>query len=171
MGKTLSALGAGLLSMGLLASPAMAELDQMNLKMVGTWGNLSNWKVNEGPFWNDTIPQASGGKITANAVPQTDVGIKGFEVMRMLKIGVFDVKYWGRDEKVAGIMLGKFMKMMKKKQHNAPFADSIEITVLGSDPSRQRKKEIILGRGFRKTDVKEQRRGETYRYEIPRGMK
>ena len=86
-----------------------------------------------------------------------------------VKIGVFDVKDWGRDEKVAGIMLGKFMKMMKKKQHNAPFADSIEITVLGSDPSRQRKKEIILGRGFRKTDVKEQRRGETYRYEIPRG--
>ncbi len=93
MGKTLTAIGAAVLSIGLMAGPAAAELDTMNLKVVGTWGNLSNWKVNEGPFWNDTMPSASGGKVTADAVPQTDVGIKGFEVMRMLKIGVFDVAH------------------------------------------------------------------------------
>lgn len=93
MGKTLTAISAALISVGLMAGPAAAELDNVNLKVVGTWGNLSNWKVNEGPFWNKTVPDASGGKITADAVPQTDVGIKGFEVMRMLKIGVFDVAH------------------------------------------------------------------------------
>ena len=93
MGKSLTVFGAALLSVGLMAGPASAELDAMNLKVVGTWGNLSNWKVNEGPFWNETMPEKSGGKITADAVPQTDVGIKGFEVMRMLKIGVFDVAH------------------------------------------------------------------------------
>ena len=93
MRKLLPTLGAALVAAGLMAGPAAAELDTINLKMVGTWGNLSNWKVNEGPFYKETIPQASGGKITADAVPQTDVGIKGFEVMRMLKIGVFDVAH------------------------------------------------------------------------------
>ena len=109
MGKSLTVFGAALLSVGLMAGPASAELDAMNLKVVGTWGNLSNWKVNEGPFWNETMPEKSGGKITADAVPQTDVGIKGFEVMRMLKIGVFDVAHGvvgyiaGEDPVVEGI--------------------------------------------------------------------
>ena len=109
MGKTLTTIGAAVMSVGLMAGPAAAELDTMNLKVVGTWGNLSNWKVNEGPFWNTTMPEVSGGKITADAVPQTDVGIKGFEVMRMLKIGVFDVAHGvvgyiaGEDPVVEGV--------------------------------------------------------------------
>lgn len=93
MRKSVIVLAAALLAGTVAAGPAAAELDQLNLKVVGTWGNLSNWKVNEGPFWQDTMPGASGGKITADAVPQTEVGIKGFEVMRMLKIGVFDVAH------------------------------------------------------------------------------
>ncbi|WPZ32478.1 TRAP transporter substrate-binding protein [Thalassobaculum sp. OXR-137] len=109
MGKTRIAFGAALISVGLMAGPAAAELDNLNLKVVGTWGNLSNWKVNEGPFWNETMPEISGGKIKADAVPQTDVGIKGFEMMRMLKIGVFDVAHGvvgyiaGEDPVVEGI--------------------------------------------------------------------
>src|SRR3546814_7155274 len=93
MRKSTLAVAAVAIAGGLMAVPAAAELDQMNLKVVGTWGNLSNWKVNEGPFWQKTVPEASGGRITADAVPQTEVGIKGFEVMRMLKLGVFDVAH------------------------------------------------------------------------------
>ena len=93
MRKSAIAMAAAIVAGGLIAGPASAELDRLNLKVVGTWGNLSNWKVNEGPFWQKTMPGASGGKITADAVPQTEVGIKGFEVMRMLKIGVFDVAH------------------------------------------------------------------------------
>ncbi|MEQ8818374.1 MAG: TRAP transporter substrate-binding protein [Thalassobaculum sp.] len=93
MRKSVLALAAAVLVGGMIPWSANAELDQLNLKVVGTWGNLSNWKVNEGPFWQQTMPAVSGGKITADAVPQTEVGIKGFEVMRMLKIGVFDVAH------------------------------------------------------------------------------
>lgn len=93
MRTTAIVLAAAIAAGGLIAGPASAELDRMNLKVVGTWGNLSNWKVNEGPFWQKTMPEVSGGRITADAVPQTEVGIKGFEVMRMLKIGVFDVAH------------------------------------------------------------------------------
>ena len=63
MGKSLTVFGAALLSVGLMAGPASAELDAMNLKVVGTWGNLSNWKVNEGPFWNETIAKVTNGAI------------------------------------------------------------------------------------------------------------
>jgi len=90
---TAVAMAAAMLATGLLAGPAAAELDKINLKVVGTWGNLTNWKEAEGPFWETQMPEASGGQITADAVPQTEVGIKGFEVMRMLKIGVFDVAH------------------------------------------------------------------------------
>lgn len=93
MRKSALTIAAALLSTGLLAGPAAAELDTLNLKVVGTWGNLSNWKEAEGPLWKETIPAASNGSITADAVPQTEVGIKGFEVMRLLKIGVFDVAH------------------------------------------------------------------------------
>src|SRR3546814_479269 len=111
MRKSTLAVAAAAIAGGLMAVPAAAELDQMNLKVVGTWGNLSNWKVNEGPFWQQTVPEASGGRITADAVPQTEVGIKGFEVMRMLKLGVFDVAHgvvgyiYGEDPIVEGVDL------------------------------------------------------------------
>lgn len=82
-----------MLATGVMAAPASAELNTLNLKVVGTWGNLSNWKEAEGPLWDKTMPEASGGKITADALPQTELGIKGFEVMRLLKIGVFDVAH------------------------------------------------------------------------------
>ena len=82
-----------MMATGVMAGPVTAELNTLNLKVVGTWGNLSNWKEAEGPFWDKTMPEASGGKITADALPQTELGIKGFEVMRLLKIGVFDVAH------------------------------------------------------------------------------
>jgi TRAP-type C4-dicarboxylate transport system substrate-binding protein len=93
MRKSALTMAAALVAGGLMASPASAELDQVNLKVVGTWGNLSNWSKAEGPLWKETMPAASGGRITADAVPQTELGIKGFEVMRLLKIGVFDVAH------------------------------------------------------------------------------
>ncbi len=93
MRKSVLALAAAVLVGGMMPLSASAEVEQLNLKVVGTWGNLSNWKVNEGPFWQKTMPEVSGGRIKADAVPQTEVGIKGFEVMRMLKLGVFDVAH------------------------------------------------------------------------------
>ena len=49
-----------------------------------------NWKVLEVPFWNEQLPKASGGKITANLKSVTEVNLKGTEVLRLLKTGVFD---------------------------------------------------------------------------------
>ena len=66
------------------------QAEAREFQVVGTWGNLALWKDHESQFWNETLPAASGGKLTANAKPYTEVGLSGFEVMRLLKLGTYD---------------------------------------------------------------------------------
>lgn len=47
-------------------------------------------KLLEAPFWNEWVPAASGGKITADAAPYDQVGIPDDAVLRLLKLGAFD---------------------------------------------------------------------------------
>lgn len=76
------------------AVPASAaDLPKNNFKAVGTWGNLSNYTAFEGPFWSKTVGEASKGAITGQITPLTELGLKGFEVMRLLKLGVFDYAF------------------------------------------------------------------------------
>lgn len=63
------------------------------IKGVGTWGSLPNYKDHEGPFWNETIAEASGGSILGEIKPQTELGLSGFEIMRLVKNGVFDFAF------------------------------------------------------------------------------
>jgi TRAP-type C4-dicarboxylate transport system substrate-binding protein len=93
------ALGAAL-ALGLAASaiavPAPAadidtsKIDEREFTVVGTWGNLALWQDHESRLWNEVLPEASGGRITANAKPYTELGISGFEVMRLLELGTYD---------------------------------------------------------------------------------
>lgn len=69
------------------------EITPHQFKVVGTWGNLSSWQNVEQPFWSDQIPAATGGAITGDAIPITEAGLKGTEVMRLLKLGVFEVAH------------------------------------------------------------------------------
>ncbi len=63
------------------------------IKAVGTWGSLTNYQKHEGPFWNERIAEASGGSIIGDIKPQTELGLKGFEIMRLIKNGVFDFAF------------------------------------------------------------------------------
>ena len=67
-----------------------ADIKPQEFKVVGTWGNLSAWQVYEKPFWEEMLPKASGGKLTAQAIPITEAGLKGYEVVRLLQLNVFD---------------------------------------------------------------------------------
>ena len=75
------------------AGMASAEVQNTKLKAVGTWANLTNYFDYEKPFYNSTLPKASGGKVKATLNPITELGLKGWEVMRLLKLGVFDVAH------------------------------------------------------------------------------
>lgn len=63
------------------------------VKAVGTWGNLTNYQKHEGPFWNERIAKATNSDIVGDIKPYTELGLKGFEIMRLIKLGVFDYAY------------------------------------------------------------------------------
>jgi TRAP-type C4-dicarboxylate transport system substrate-binding protein len=48
-------------------------------------------QVLEIPFWTETIRQASGGQVTADVVAIDQLGIDDKAVLRLLKLGMFDV--------------------------------------------------------------------------------
>ena len=66
------------------------QLDKKQFNVVGTWNFLTNWQELEQPFWTEDLPKASGGKIKGNLKSVTEVNLKGTEVLRLLKQGVFD---------------------------------------------------------------------------------
>ena len=104
-----SGIGAAV-AVGMAFGAVAQDFKPVQLKVVGTWGNLTNWQKIEQPFWAEQLPKASGGAMTAQAVPQTELGVKGFEVMRLLKLGVFDIAhalpiYIAEDAVIEGIDL------------------------------------------------------------------
>ncbi len=92
MKKTLTMLmAATMLTVG--SAAALAEGKPATIRAVGTWGSLTNYQKHEGPFWNEEISKASGGSIIGEIKPQTELGLKGFEIMRLVKNGVFDFAF------------------------------------------------------------------------------
>ena len=84
--------GAALLAVSLTSSSAAIgqELGPQTFKVVGTWSNVSAWQNYERPFWTEWLPEASAETLKGNAVSITEAGLKGYEVVRLLKLGVFD---------------------------------------------------------------------------------
>jgi TRAP-type C4-dicarboxylate transport system substrate-binding protein len=67
--------------------------DTIIIKAVGTWGYFTNYQKHEGPFWNQRIAKATNGEIIGEIKPQTELGLQGFEIMRLVKNGVFDFAF------------------------------------------------------------------------------
>jgi TRAP-type C4-dicarboxylate transport system substrate-binding protein len=73
------------------AGSALAQdLPKTSLKVVGAWGNLSQYKNFEQPFWTKTVHEKSGGAITAEITPFNEMGLKGAEIFRLMRLGVID---------------------------------------------------------------------------------
>jgi TRAP-type C4-dicarboxylate transport system substrate-binding protein len=91
------------------AGSALAQdLPKQSFKVVGTWSNLTNWQQNEQPFWAKTVPEASKGQVTANIQSLSELGLKGTEIVRMVKLGLFDFAhgvaiYIAEDATVEGV--------------------------------------------------------------------
>ena len=83
---------AGAAMAALLAATPMAQADveEKEFLVVGTWGNLFNWKEHESRMWQKVLPEMSGGKLTANAKPYTELGLSGYEVVKQLELGAYD---------------------------------------------------------------------------------
>ncbi len=84
------ALAAALSTTAMSAQGLADDVDTKEFAVVGTWGNLINWKDHESRMWQKILPEASGGKLTANAKPYTELGLSGYEVVKLLKLGTYD---------------------------------------------------------------------------------
>src|SRR5688572_8915502 len=66
------------------------ELEKKQFNVVGTWNFLTNWQKLEQPLWATELPAASNGAITGNIKSITEVNLKGTELLRLIRQGVFD---------------------------------------------------------------------------------
>jgi TRAP-type C4-dicarboxylate transport system substrate-binding protein len=71
--------------------PVLAQqVEKREFNVIGTWNFLTNWQKLEQPFWTKDLPEATGGNLKGNVKSITEVNLKGTEVIRLLKQGVFD---------------------------------------------------------------------------------
>lgn len=74
------------------AGAALAQaLPKTTLNVVGNVGITTQSKELEAPMWTQGIPAASGGAITASFKPWNEMGLKGGEVIKLLRQGLFDI--------------------------------------------------------------------------------
>ena len=71
-----------------LATGATAQdMPETTFNVVGTIGTLSMYTDRELPFWTETVPEKSGGKIKVEIKPFTELGFKGGEIFRLVSNG------------------------------------------------------------------------------------
>ncbi|WP_110675729.1 TRAP transporter substrate-binding protein [Salinicola sp. RZ23] len=112
-GLTLTALAAG------LAQQASAET---SLNVVGTWSAVSLHKNFEKPFWTETLPKASDGRIQVQMTTFDQMGISGGDVFTYLKNGLFNVGMTFSDY-VGG---------------QAPALEGLDLPMMTTDPAKAR---------------------------------
>lgn len=72
--------------------PAAAEeLRPTHLKVLVTESTTPMYRELERPFWTETVPQASDGQVTADVLAIDQMGIADTAVLRLLKLGMFDM--------------------------------------------------------------------------------
>ena len=64
---------------------------QTTLNVVGSWSSLELHRNFERPFWQDLLPEASGGDLVANLTTHDQMGVAGNDVYNMLSQGLYDV--------------------------------------------------------------------------------
>jgi len=76
----------------LIALPAIAQdMPATEFNVVGSIGTLSMYTDRELPFWTEQVPTETGGKITANVKPFTELGFKGGEIFRLVSDGTLQM--------------------------------------------------------------------------------
>lgn len=65
--------------------------DDFDMKVVGGFGNQLQSSEVEEPFFTEELPEAAEGKIDITFRRMDEVGLKGFDAMRLLELGIFDL--------------------------------------------------------------------------------
>ncbi len=90
MGQSVVATSLILGGLGMAGSANADDLPKTKVTVVGTWSHLSQFKNFEQPFWSKEISERSNGAVTAQVQGFNDMGLKGAEVVRLMRKGVID---------------------------------------------------------------------------------
>lgn len=73
------------------AQEVTKDLPATKLTVVGGLSNLTAYTEGERPFWSETIPELSDGKITVDIKGYNELGLKGPEVLRLVQQGTIPI--------------------------------------------------------------------------------
>ncbi len=76
---------AGLLA---AAAPGRADTPPIRLKVVGGLADVSQYVRFEEPFWRQRIGELTGGRVQAEVAPFDRSGIRGAEMLQLMRLGV-----------------------------------------------------------------------------------
>ncbi|WP_246504103.1 TRAP transporter substrate-binding protein [Plastoroseomonas arctica] len=71
-----------------VARPALAQPDPIRIKIVGGLADVRQFTTFEEPFWRERIPAATGGRVVAEISAFDRSGIRGQEVLQLMRLGV-----------------------------------------------------------------------------------
>ena len=81
-----------LASAALVATTATAaDMPNVRVKVIGAYSTVQHSAKVEQEFWNEIVPEMSNNKVSAEYNHQDIMGIKDFQVLRLIKLGVTDV--------------------------------------------------------------------------------
>ncbi|MGY6411693.1 MAG: TRAP transporter substrate-binding protein [Alkalilacustris sp.] len=103
-----------------LVLPAHAEM----LSVVGSWSNLPLHRNFEAPFWNQILPEASGGELEIALTTHNEMGLGVGDVFNLLADGVYDVAMTVGDYAVA----------------DAPELEALDVPLIAMDADSARAK-------------------------------
>src|SRR5689334_12477494 len=69
-------------------SPALAEEQVIRLKVAGGLADVSQYVRHEEPFWTRRVPEITGGRVRAEIAPFDRSGIRGQEMLQLIRLGV-----------------------------------------------------------------------------------
>jgi len=73
---------------GHAAAREQSPLPRLHLKVVGGLGDAQQFAQYEEPFWNRQLAEHSGGRITAEVSAFDAIGLRGPEVLQLMRLGV-----------------------------------------------------------------------------------
>lgn len=71
-----------------LPHPAPAAGAPIQLRIVGGLADISQYVAFEAPFWTRRVPEITGGRVRADIAPFDRSGIRGQEMLQLMRLGV-----------------------------------------------------------------------------------
>lgn len=78
-------------AMALIASSATHAAETLKLKGHGSWEMLSQFRDFEKPFWTEQLAKDTDGRIEVDYTAFNSAGLKGPEIVRLMKLGAIDL--------------------------------------------------------------------------------